>query len=104
MADLSPVIETMEHRWMRAWVSGDVRTLKALTSREFRLVIASKPPVILDTATPGNVAVRIDPKTYADFYGVTEPLPSTYAATPRAPSGANVITLRFATSACSERW
>jgi hypothetical protein len=23
MADLTPVIETMEHRWMRAWVNGD---------------------------------------------------------------------------------
>ena len=51
MADLLPFLEMMENRWMRAWVAGDVRTLKALTSRDFRLVIASKPPVILDTVS-----------------------------------------------------
>lgn len=49
MADLSPIIETMEHRWMRAWVAGDDRTLRALTSRNFRLVMASKPSAILDS-------------------------------------------------------
>jgi hypothetical protein len=48
MADLAPAIETVEHRWMRAWVAGDVRTLKALTSRNFRLVMGSKPSAILD--------------------------------------------------------
>ena len=48
MADLSPVIETMEHRWMRAWVSGDTAALKALTSRNFRMVMGSKPSAILD--------------------------------------------------------
>lgn len=48
MADLSPVIETLEHRWMRAWVGRDVKTLKAITSRRFRLVIGSKPSVMLD--------------------------------------------------------
>lgn len=48
MADLVTVIETMEHRWMRAWVRGDRRTLKSLTSRNFRLLIGSRPSVILD--------------------------------------------------------
>jgi hypothetical protein len=48
MADVAPVIETNEHRWMRAWIAGDARTLKALTSRNFRLVIGAKPPVLLD--------------------------------------------------------
>ena len=48
MADLPPIIETMEHRWMRAWVTGDVRTLKAMTSRNFRMVMGSKPCAILD--------------------------------------------------------
>ncbi len=33
---------------MRAWVSRDSRTLKALTSRNFRMVIGAKPCVILD--------------------------------------------------------
>ncbi len=49
MAALHPVIETMEHRWMRAWVNGDQRELKALTSRKFRMVMGSKPCVILDS-------------------------------------------------------
>jgi hypothetical protein len=48
MADLTPVIETMEHRWMRAWVNEDVRALKAITARNFILLTASKPPAILD--------------------------------------------------------
>src|ERR671916_478261 len=49
MADLSPVIETLEHRWLRAWVGRDQRALKALTSRKFRMVMGSKPCVILDS-------------------------------------------------------
>ena len=48
MADLLPVIETMEHRWMRAWIGRDLRTLRALTSRNFMMLVGSKPPVILD--------------------------------------------------------
>ena len=48
MADLHAIIETMERRWMRAWMSGDARALKALTSGNFRMVMGSKPSVILD--------------------------------------------------------
>jgi ketosteroid isomerase-like protein len=48
MADLLPVIETLENRWMRAWVGRDVKELKALTARNFILLTASKPPAILD--------------------------------------------------------
>ena len=48
MTDLTPVIETMEHRWMRAWVGGDVKTLKSLTAKDFILLTGSKPPAILD--------------------------------------------------------
>ena len=48
MADLSPTIETLEHRWMRAWVNRDLKTLKAVTSKDFLLLIGSKPPAILD--------------------------------------------------------
>ncbi|MEA1072769.1 nuclear transport factor 2 family protein [Sphingomonas sp. LY29] len=49
MADLLPVIETLENRWMRAWVGGDTRALKSLTSRNFRMVFATKPSMILDS-------------------------------------------------------
>ena len=48
MADLTPIIETMEHRWMRAWVNGDMRAMKGITSKNFILLTASKPPTILD--------------------------------------------------------
>ena len=49
MADLLPVIETMENRWMRAWVQRDLPALKAVTARNFMLLMGSKPPVILDS-------------------------------------------------------
>ena len=49
MADLLPVIETMENRWMRAWVERDARTLKSLTSSKFILLFGSKPAVVLDS-------------------------------------------------------
>ena len=48
MANLTPVIETMEHRWMRAWVGRDMKVLKALTAKDFILLTGSKPPAILD--------------------------------------------------------
>ena len=48
MADIHPVIETMENRFMRAWTSRDLRELKALTSRNFRMVVGAKPAAILD--------------------------------------------------------
>ena len=48
MADLTAVIETMEHRWMRAWVNDEIKELKALTARSFILLTASRPPAILD--------------------------------------------------------
>jgi len=48
MADLTPVIETMEHRWMRAWVNRDPKALKAITTSDFILLTGSKPPAILD--------------------------------------------------------
>ena len=48
MADLTPVIETLENRWMRAWVNRDSKAMKAITGSDFILLTASKPPVILD--------------------------------------------------------
>ena len=48
MADVTSLIETMENRWMRAWVRGDTKELKALTARDFILLTATKPPAILD--------------------------------------------------------
>ena len=48
---------------MRAWIGRDGRTLKALTARNFRLVMGSKPSVLLDdrswlSAADGRFACR----------------------------------------------
>jgi len=48
MTDIAPVIETLEHRWMRAWVNRETKAMKALTARDFILLTGSKPPTILD--------------------------------------------------------
>jgi len=48
MADLTPVIETMENRWMRAWVNRDTKALRAITASDFILLTGSTPPAILD--------------------------------------------------------
>ena len=48
MADPSEKIETLEHRYFRAWLHRDERALKAMTGRAFRLVFATQPPVLLD--------------------------------------------------------
>lgn len=48
MAEPAAVIETMENRWMRAWVGRDLKQLKSLTARDFILIMGSKPAVILD--------------------------------------------------------
>jgi hypothetical protein len=57
MATLSASIETMEHRWMRAWISRDQRAMKSLTSGNFRMIIAAKPPVLLDAPSWLEAAV-----------------------------------------------
>jgi ketosteroid isomerase-like protein len=48
MADVTALIETMENRWMRAWVGRDLKELKVLTARDFILLLGSKPAAILD--------------------------------------------------------
>jgi hypothetical protein len=49
MSGISATIETLEHRWMRAWIAGDRRDLRRLTSRRFRLVIGCNPCAVLDS-------------------------------------------------------
>lgn len=48
MTDLTPVIETLENRLMRAWVQRDAKALKAVTARNFMLLMGSTKPTILD--------------------------------------------------------
>ena len=49
MADLTPVMEMLENRLMRAWVQRDARALKAAMTRNFMLLMGSTKPVILDS-------------------------------------------------------
>lgn len=48
MTDLTPVIETLENRLMRAWVQRDAKALKAVTGRNFMLLMGATKPMILD--------------------------------------------------------
>ena len=48
MADVTPEIETMENRYMRAWAQRDLAVLKSLTGGNFQLLVGSKPAVMLD--------------------------------------------------------
>ncbi|QUL38876.1 nuclear transport factor 2 family protein [Erythrobacter sp. JK5] len=48
MADISAEIETLEHRFMRAWMKREKSELKKLLTRDFLLVMASPRPELLD--------------------------------------------------------
>ena len=48
MADIQSMIEAYEHQWMRAWINRDVRGLKTLTASNFRMLVGSRPAVMLD--------------------------------------------------------
>ena len=71
VADLTAVIETMEHRWMRAWVQRDIKAMKAITSRDFILLTAGKPPTILDRPSWLEAAAKrwdCDSYRFGDIY------------------------------------
>ncbi len=51
MADLTAQIETLENHYMRAWATGDLPALKALTGSGFHLLVGSKPAAMLDRAS-----------------------------------------------------
>ena len=56
---------------MRAWIGRDKRVLKALTSSNFRMLISSKPPVLLDAHSWLEAAVtryRCEAYRFGDVY------------------------------------
>lgn len=56
---------------MRAWVGRDRKILKGLTSSNFRMVVSSKPPVILDGRSWLEAAVtryRCDSYRFGEVY------------------------------------
>jgi hypothetical protein len=71
MSDLLPIIETLENRWMRAWIGRDARVLKSLTARNFRMVIGSKPSVMLDYSSwldAAETRYRCSSYRFGDMY------------------------------------
>ncbi len=56
---------------MRAWVADDARTLKALTGRNFRMVVGSTPSAILDYKSWVEAATKrfkCDSYRFGDIY------------------------------------
>jgi hypothetical protein len=51
MDQFAATIETLEHRWMRAWMERDRNTMKALASRDFIYLLGASKPAILDRAS-----------------------------------------------------
>ncbi|GAA4038506.1 hypothetical protein GCM10022281_19160 [Sphingomonas rosea] len=41
-------IEVLEHQLMRAWAASDKKAVRALLSRQFRMVVGATAPVLLD--------------------------------------------------------
>ena len=71
MSEILPIIETMENRWMRAWVSRDTRELKALTSTNFRMVVGARQSVILDARSlldAASTRFRCTAYRFGDMY------------------------------------
>ena len=71
MTDLVARIETLEHSYMRAWVAADQKVLKRLTSRNFRLVIGSRPSVLLDSKSwlaAAQAPFRCSSYRFGDIY------------------------------------
>jgi ketosteroid isomerase-like protein len=59
---------------MRAWVAGDTKELKALTARDFILLVGSKPAMILDQRSWLDAAGkrwRCTSYRFGDVYGRT---------------------------------
>lgn len=48
MDEFASKIETLEHRWMRAWMQRDRNQMKALASRDFIFLLGSTSAAILD--------------------------------------------------------
>ena len=58
MAQLHPIIETLERQWMRAWMGADAKGLRKLTARNFRMVMGSTPSAILDAKSWVEAATK----------------------------------------------
>lgn len=71
MAELTPEIETMENRYMRAWAQAELSVLKSLTARRFNLLVGSKPAVMLDCPSWLEAATKrftCDGYRFGDIY------------------------------------
>ncbi|MBX9898630.1 MAG: nuclear transport factor 2 family protein [Qipengyuania sp.] len=51
MTTFESTIEALEHRWMRAWIQRDRKTMKAMAGRDFIFLLGSDRAAILDRAS-----------------------------------------------------
>ena len=82
MVDL-PALETLVNRWMRAWVTRDLRALKALTSRNFMFVLGAQPCVILDAKSwleAASTRFRCDSYRFRDIFARSQGSLALFAA------------------------
>ena len=48
MADISAIIETLEHRFMRAWMRRDKGEIRKFATRDFMMIVGTEKPQLLD--------------------------------------------------------
>jgi hypothetical protein len=48
MADISAIIETLEHRFMRAWMRREKGEMRKFAARDFTMIIGTQRPQLLD--------------------------------------------------------
>ena len=65
MGDIAAIIETLEHRFMRAWMRRDVGEIRSLAARDMMIITAAKPPQLLDR--PSFVEAIAGPFTCTGF-------------------------------------
>lgn len=48
MSDIAAVIETLENRFMRAWMRREIGDIRSIAARDFMMIVASEPAQLLD--------------------------------------------------------
>jgi len=72
MADPSPAIETMENRWMRAWVAGDSRKRWVCKSFRFRDLYARRIGALAVFSSQIELTSTLDGKDWSGAIWVTD--------------------------------
>ncbi|WFL76883.1 nuclear transport factor 2 family protein [Altererythrobacter arenosus] len=65
MSNIAAEIETLEHRFMRAWMRREAGEIRKLAARDFMLIVASEPAQLLDR--PSFVEAMAGPLSCTGF-------------------------------------